>query len=59
EIGGNISSQPPEFSTNNDFLGAIQSLRKRGLIKKNVSKEGSVFTLEPVIKEYVNNQSNS
>ncbi|NEQ76328.1 MAG: NACHT domain-containing protein [Okeania sp. SIO2C9] len=59
EIGGNISSQPPEFSTNNDFLGAIQSLIKRGLIKKNVSKEGSVFTLEPVIKEYVKNQSNS
>ncbi|NEO52686.1 MAG: AAA family ATPase [Okeania sp. SIO3B5] len=59
EIGGNICSKPPEISANNDFLGAIQSLRKRGLIKKNVSKEGSIFTLEPVIKQYVKNQSNS
>ncbi len=59
EIGGNICSQPPEFSGNNDFLGAIQSLRKRGLIKKIVSKEGAVFTLEPVIKQYVKNQYNS
>ncbi|MDJ0519297.1 MAG: NB-ARC domain-containing protein [Trichodesmium sp. MO_231.B1] len=59
DIGGNICSKPPEFSGNNDFLGAIQSLRKRGLIKKIVSKEGAVFTLEPVIKQYVKNQYNS
>lgn len=58
-LGRNICNKPPEFSGNNVFLGAIQSLRKRGLIKKNVSKEGSVFTLEPVIKQYVKNQSNS
>ena len=59
DFGGNICNKPPEFSGNNVFLGAIQSLRKRGLIKKNVSKEGSLFTLEPVIKQYVKNQSNS
>lgn len=59
DIGGDISSKPPDFSATNDFLAAIQSLRKRGLIKKSLSKEGSVFTLEPVLKQYVKNQSNS
>ena len=34
DFGGNICNKPPEFSGNNVFLGAIQSLRKLGLIKK-------------------------
>ncbi|MEG4320233.1 MULTISPECIES: NB-ARC domain-containing protein [unclassified Microcoleus] len=55
ETAADISSKPTEFSSDFDFLRAIQSLRKRGLIEKNMHNGASRFTLQPVIKEYVKN----
>ncbi|CAD0228224.1 WD-repeat protein [Planktothrix agardhii] len=53
----NILSKPTEFSSDNDFLRAIQSLKKRGLIQQARNNKESYWSLEPVIKEYMKNQS--
>jgi thymidylate kinase len=52
-----ILSKPTEFSSDNDFLRAIQSLKKRGLIQQARNNKESYWSLEPVIKEYMKNQS--
>ncbi len=56
EVAVAISSKLAEFLSEFDFLRAIQSLRKRGLIEKTMNKESCCFTLQPVVKEYVKNQ---
>ncbi|CAD0232022.1 MULTISPECIES: NB-ARC domain-containing protein [Planktothrix] len=57
ETAADICSKPAEFLSDSEFLKAVQSLRKRGLIEKAIDKEALVFTLQPVIKEYVKKQS--
>jgi WD-40 repeat-containing protein len=52
-----ILSKPTEFSSDNDFLRAIQSLKKRGLIQQARNNKESYLSLQPVIKEYMKNQS--
>jgi len=47
-----ISQKPPDLLSDSDFLKAIQSLQKRSLLEKS-----PVLTLQPVIKQYVNIQS--
>ncbi|MFM6207086.1 NB-ARC domain-containing protein [Planktothrix sp.] len=55
----NILSKPTEFSSDTDFLRAIQSFKKRGLIQQVRNNKESYWSLEPVIKEYVKTQSSS
>ncbi|WP_254173696.1 NB-ARC domain-containing protein [Planktothrix pseudagardhii] len=55
----NILSQPTEFSSDTDFLRAIQSLKKRSLIQQVRNNKESYWSLEPAIKEYVKTQSSS
>ena len=45
-----ISHKPPELLSDSDFLKAIQSLRKRNFLDKSPA-----LTLQPAIKQYVNN----
>lgn len=45
-----ISDKPPELLSDSDFLKAIQSLRKRNFLDKSPA-----LTLQPAIKQYVNN----
>jgi len=52
-----ILSKPTELSSDNDFLRAIQSLKKRGLIQQARNNKESYLSLQPVIKEYMKNQS--
>ncbi|MFM6189072.1 MAG: AAA family ATPase, partial [Planktothrix sp.] len=52
----NILSKPTEFSSDTDFLRAIQSFKKRGLIQQVRNNKESYWSLEPVIKEYVKTQ---
>ena len=52
-----ISSKPPENVSDSDFLTAIQSLRKRGLIEKATDEGLCRFTLQPAMKEYAKKQS--
>ncbi|EAW35572.1 AAA family ATPase [Lyngbya sp. PCC 8106] len=47
-----ISHKPPELLSDSDFFKAIQSLRKRNLLDKS-----STLTLQPAIKQYINNLS--
>ncbi|MDY6802636.1 MAG: NB-ARC domain-containing protein [Cyanobacteriota bacterium] len=58
DAAADISSKPPDFVSDSDFLAAIQSLRKRGLIEKTTEEGSSCFTLQPVIKEYAKISSN-
>lgn len=53
----NILSKPTEFSSDTDFFRTIQSLKKRGLIQQARNNKESYWSLEPVIKEYMKNQS--
>jgi len=58
EAAVDIARKPTDFPfSDSDFLKAVQSLRKRCLIAKVTDKKVSRFTLQPVIKEYVKNQS--
>ncbi|MBD2485025.1 NB-ARC domain-containing protein [Planktothrix sp. FACHB-1365] len=57
ETAADICSKPAEFLSDSEFLKAVQSLRKRGLIEKAIDKEAFGFTLQPVIKEYVKKRS--
>ncbi len=52
-----ILSKPTEFSSDTDFLRAIQSLKKRGLIQQARNNKESYLSLQPVIKEYMKTQS--
>jgi hypothetical protein len=45
-----ISQKPPELLSAQEFLKAIQSLKRRSLLEKS-----SGLTLQPVIKQYVKN----
>ncbi|MEB3278176.1 MAG: NB-ARC domain-containing protein [Lyngbya sp.] len=47
-----ISQKPPKLLSDSDFLKAIQSLRKRSLLDKSPT-----LSLQPAIKQYVNNLS--
>ena len=51
-----MSSKPPDLVFESDFLTVIQSLRKRCLIEKIIDKGTCCFTLQAVVKEYVNKQ---
>ena len=47
-----INQKPPDLLPDEDFLKAIQSLSKRNLLTKSPA-----LTLQPVIKQYVQNLS--
>ncbi len=49
-----ISQKPPELLSDQEFLKAIQSLKRRSLLEKS-----SGLTLQPVIKQYVKNLSSN
>jgi NB-ARC domain len=49
-----ISQKPPELLSDQAFLKAIQSLKRRSLLEKS-----SGLTLQPVIKQYVKNLSSN
>ncbi|MBD2546831.1 NB-ARC domain-containing protein [Planktothricoides raciborskii] len=57
ETAGDISAHPPDLPlSESDFLKAVQSLLKRGLIEKVKGNGRSRFTLQPAIQQYVKNQ---
>jgi len=49
-----ISQKPPALLSDEEFLKAIQSLKRRSLLEKS-----SGLTLQPVIKQYVKNLSSN
>jgi len=53
-----LTRKPSEFTfSHSDFLQAILSLLRRGLIEKKTENGGTRFTLQAVVKEYVKNLS--
>ena len=58
EVAVDISSPPETIPLSpSDFFTAVQSLKRRCLIDKVTANGRSGFTLQPVIKEYVNHKS--
>jgi serine/threonine protein kinase len=50
----NISLKSAELAlSNSDFLKAVQSLRKRGLIEKITDNGSSLFAVQALVKAYV------
>jgi len=58
EVAVEISSPPETIPLSpSDFFTVVHSFRRRCLIDKVTANGRSRFTLQPVIKEYVKNQS--